>query len=1092
MKHQLKFIVTQNISDSSSRLTLDHVMRMKNGDEEPIQDQDVVAMRKEFFAMDKKDVEQTGAEPDVTNDENPVPKSGELSVPVTNSQPREESNESPEDGSKEESHEPQLNLGASPDVAPATRKLGTMTLQATIGEKSDESEDGKTNENDAEERKYSVDTMSDAQMDRIVIWMQQKGDDDNESDRHLTAKASGEESRLYDGYKHHQFVKRWGLFFESTGKDEEWFIPSPEVLDESDPEYLCEMCRHIDFETLLTQRGLPGNQDAGPTSIHLYGLSRVLKESNCSFCSLVRRTLDQAGLLPDIPPTGRSGNSIRLNVMDEGPDYALRLEIEAGLGPDMDSTMLLQRIPQSKMQPLNGLTVRSDSADMDRLRGWLRVCEEDHPAEKTRGRKLLEGGSATLRLIDTVDNCICVVPMTSRYACLSYVWGTGTQAQLTTQTKGELETPGALENASLAIGQTIKDAMKVSREVGLRYLWVDALCIIQDDTTDKAAVIAQMSSIYGNAVLTIVASTNVDPSNGLPGVSTPRSREQVAAKVQGICLASAFHDPRRAYAEIEDSVWNSRAWTFQERHLSERSVYFTNAQMHFSCPHGKCYEDTVPVPDSGYQPPPLNEQVKLDARLHDLWMKLWTDETQSEYPNKAIEGKGQSRVILLSADPDNPSEKHPAATPIYSYTTVPAILGNGGLQIEGETLWRAYSDAVNLYTRRQLTWQSDATNAFVGVADLIAQGINTTFWHAIPEFAFDRALLWQPNEILSRRCDETGQPLFPSWSWAAWQGHSSYRGRGWHNAVNIPPLSVLRWMTVVKPEVVLADFMAEKKRTEEEIEAFRKDLVGSVVVRPLDALAMLHLRAANGWRHVSDKKRNEHTFENDAYPGIKFSYPVFLPGEPIPSRVGDNGILCFAAKTTDARFCDMTTTTFIKEELKESFLQIGLNDEDRSANRRRPWQHIIYHQGYRAGFLSLNLDRAELDLTAEDAHYKLVAVSRDSLPTIGPPRQGWQAYWQMDPRFGQDMIFCSDEWDRSKPEVVPPPDWTVAPDRDVKNENGDPRWDEGRFGDVNVFDIYNVLLLRRLGLVHERIGVGKVNVRAFKCAGGEPRHIMLG
>ncbi|PMD22273.1 hypothetical protein NA56DRAFT_541286, partial [Hyaloscypha hepaticicola] len=91
------------------------------------------------------------------------------------------------------------------------------------------------------------------------------------------------------------------------------------------------------------------------------------------------------------------------------------------------------------------------------------------------------------------------------YAALSYVWGDWIYPKLDNSTITKYSSEGALAPKSVNLPQAIVDAMEVARRIGLKYLWVDALCIKQDDAGEKATQIAQMDKIYANAVVTIVA-----------------------------------------------------------------------------------------------------------------------------------------------------------------------------------------------------------------------------------------------------------------------------------------------------------------------------------------------------------------------------------------------------------------------------------------------------------------------------------------------------------------------------------------------------------------------------------------------------------
>ncbi|KAF4460664.1 hypothetical protein FALBO_12545, partial [Fusarium albosuccineum] len=161
---------------------------------------------------------------------------------------------------------------------------------------------------------HSVDGMTDEQLSRISIRIQEN-DDPEEEDASGDAKSLDEKDE-FSKYKHHQYVRRWGLFKDSDGLDEEWFISNPPVPPEDDPAYLCNMCRHIDFGILLSKRGLPGNQQPGPTSIQLLGMWKVMQNDNCSFCRLLRRKILEDKLVPDLPKEELARMSFDLNVLD--------------------------------------------------------------------------------------------------------------------------------------------------------------------------------------------------------------------------------------------------------------------------------------------------------------------------------------------------------------------------------------------------------------------------------------------------------------------------------------------------------------------------------------------------------------------------------------------------------------------------------------------------------------------------------------------------------------------------------------------------------------------------------------------------------
>jgi Heterokaryon incompatibility protein (HET) len=123
----------------------------------------------------------------------------------------------------------------------------------------------------------------------------------------------------------------------------------------------------------------------------------------------------------------------------------------------------------------------------------------------------------------------------------------------------KLEEPGALKLPEFydKIPWTIQDAIQTVRDIGLRYLWVDSLCIVQDDTSgEKAEAISKMDLVYGAAFVTIVAATGDNADAGLPGVrpGTRGYRQPIEELMPSLRLAVK---PVSANY-MEDSVYKTR------------------------------------------------------------------------------------------------------------------------------------------------------------------------------------------------------------------------------------------------------------------------------------------------------------------------------------------------------------------------------------------------------------------------------------------------------------------------------------------------------------------------------------------------------
>jgi hypothetical protein len=149
-----------------------------------------------------------------------------------------------------------------------------------------------------------------------------------------------------------------------------------------------------------------------------------------------------------------------------------------------------------------------------------------------------------------------------------------------------------MERISLSeLSRTFQDAIRITRQLQERYLWIDSLCIIQDDRQDWETEAARMPAIYGSATLTIAA---FDAENGKGGCNVnPKPVEFVDVDTKSLRLRFFQHPPPHLHAMYGDDKYQhdghgtmplrTRAWTLQERFLSARSVHYANGVMLWEC-----------------------------------------------------------------------------------------------------------------------------------------------------------------------------------------------------------------------------------------------------------------------------------------------------------------------------------------------------------------------------------------------------------------------------------------------------------------------------------------------------------------------------
>jgi hypothetical protein len=229
------------------------------------------------------------------------------------------------------------------------------------------------------------------------------------------------------------------------------------------------------------------------------------------------------------------------------------------------------------------------------VREWLVECDDRHedcfrnmPSPKLPPTHLINvnvsGTTGDTVILEKVD---LFAPF-PKYAALSYVWG-ASQPYMTTVQNYPSYRKG-LPVASL--GKCLQDAIWVARKLGLSFLWIDALCIIQDSGDDKIREIARMDSIYSFAYVTISAShifscmqsfLSTSPRQCIhrfSGVEVPF--QSINTKVHLRVLDRKDDGYNNEWREDNEPI-HTRAWTFQEHFMSPRMLLFKDFQLFWVC-----------------------------------------------------------------------------------------------------------------------------------------------------------------------------------------------------------------------------------------------------------------------------------------------------------------------------------------------------------------------------------------------------------------------------------------------------------------------------------------------------------------------------
>lgn len=274
------------------------------------------------------------------------------------------------------------------------------------------------------------------------------------------------------------------------------------------------------------------------------------------------------------------------------------------------------------------------------MKEWLRFCQYNHADCLEQNRSFLPTrlldvqafpGSKDVRLV--ASKLMRSDPYTKpRYLALSHCWGKLPLIETKTGNIGSMENGVRFSDLS----RTFQDAVTLTRKLGERFLWIDSLCIIQDEKEDWLREAADMARVYGNSYCTLAALSSADGSGGC----------HLEDRVQAV-TDNAFFDLRvpsssgGPYIRIfrkEPSDWSTeydgtegragmtqsplrlRAWVLQERELSKRSIHFGRNQLLWECKQMK----------GSAQLPWMEMKKKKGLTYPEGWLQLTEDYSHRE------------------------------------------------------------------------------------------------------------------------------------------------------------------------------------------------------------------------------------------------------------------------------------------------------------------------------------------------------------------------------------------------------------------------------------------------------------------------------
>lgn len=311
----------------------------------------------------------------------------------------------------------------------------------------------------------------------------------------------------------------------------------------------CPYCENLDVSIISKEFG--SKEYRGWPSPALEAAQQAAKEG-CQFCDLLCHVIDDFRLVSihedktsafiwarrrsghfEVTIRGHQGESspVRIFRLCEGLVPSERLHLMTRRPESTEETSWTAIPPVNRIVPTN----LGDQSCVDLVGQWLQECLDSHDVGPPPISPL------PTRIIEIVDECVVRLVRTKgkqgQYVALSHLWSKEPERHPTRTTQGNIQRH--LEGIQInSLTPTLREAIELTYTLGYRYLWIDSLCIVQDDRDDWARESGKMCDVYGNSTLTIFAATPL-------GCFVPRQRFLTGGSDEPRCGRGDFE--RRQY-----------------------------------------------------------------------------------------------------------------------------------------------------------------------------------------------------------------------------------------------------------------------------------------------------------------------------------------------------------------------------------------------------------------------------------------------------------------------------------------------------------------------------------------------------------------
>ena len=380
-----------------------------------------------------------------------------------------------------------------------------------------------------------------------------------------------------------------------------------------------------------------------------------------------------------------------------------------------------------------------DESCSEQMLEWLRICDSDHKIcqwhLKNSNHWMMPTRFIDLKghpkLVETAHHHDFAKQQQTKYITLSHRWTQGCTAKLLKSNVQDLKQ----KLDYLVLPQVFRDTMFMAKRIGIFYVWIDALCIIQDDEDDWQKEASQMGTVYQNAYCNFGATAAATVKAPVESRRSGLFKNREMGAITRVDISRYNHTRTYCVIPLETSLASSlsveplldRGWVFQERLLSPRSIFFGKV-LSWECPELLATETFL----EGFNNPPF----RLSA-------------------------------LIGTCQPGDPTPRN---------------------HVPCEKIYQRWLELVETYRLTELSYISDLLPAMSGLAHRFGDALKDEYLAGLWKRDMIRGLLWKsgrfsfektadelPHAYRGKKKTHFGLQNFPtklripapSWSWAA-------------------------------------------------------------------------------------------------------------------------------------------------------------------------------------------------------------------------------------------------------------------------------------------------------------------------------------